>query len=219
VPLGEARGSAIEYAKGEYLTFLDCDDLWSEDKLEQQVKLAALKKNNFGFIYSRCDVISHDGLVIGKIPDAYPALKTGDVFAELLKTNFIPFVSVFISTEKYHQVGGFPLNYKNSTDFDLFLKLSYQYEVYAVDSVLCQYREHDNNLSKSQQLISAHETIASVANFLPDERAKIGLKYQYLRLVIAHIKEKQLYAAFCVLLKNGGWSLLMNRVFKKIGTL
>lgn len=39
VPLGQARNLAIEKAEGEFLAFLDCDDMWLPEKLECQVHL------------------------------------------------------------------------------------------------------------------------------------------------------------------------------------
>ena len=39
IPLGRARNLAIEKAKGEYIAFLDCDDMWLSDKLEKQVEI------------------------------------------------------------------------------------------------------------------------------------------------------------------------------------
>ena len=35
---GRSRNKGIEFSRGEYLAFLDCDDLWLPNKLEEQVK-------------------------------------------------------------------------------------------------------------------------------------------------------------------------------------
>ena len=43
-PLGHARNLAMTKTKGEYLCFLDCDDLWSSNKLLKQVE--RFKKSN-----------------------------------------------------------------------------------------------------------------------------------------------------------------------------
>ena len=37
--LGEARVCAVEKSRGQYLAFLDCDDFWEVDKLEEQISL------------------------------------------------------------------------------------------------------------------------------------------------------------------------------------
>ena len=48
-PLYEARGLAVQKAKGEYLAFLDCDDWWDPYKLEKQISL--FKDTKVGFVY------------------------------------------------------------------------------------------------------------------------------------------------------------------------
>ncbi|MDB0021063.1 glycosyltransferase [Candidatus Pseudothioglobus singularis] len=214
--LGEARVLAVSQSKGEYLAFLDCDDLWSPQKLEKQMKVILKNKKNVGLIYSLCDVVSENGTKIGQIPSKSELYSGMSVFDELVKKNFIPFVSVLVSRSKYLEVGGFPINYKNSTDYDLFLKLSYNYEVLVIDEVLCKYREHSKNLSHRQYVIAAEESINSVSSFLPDDRAVEGLRYQNIELAIASIKEKNFFMAISLLLRHGGLGKVFSRIFNKI---
>jgi hypothetical protein len=139
----------------------------------------------------------------------------GNVFDELVKENFIPFVSTLISRQKYDDIGGFPVHYKNSTDYHAFLKLSYNYKVVAIDEVLCKYREHSGNLSHFQYVIGAKECFDSVSSFLPDRRAIIGIRYQYVQLAISYVKEKQFLRAFAILVKHGGWLILIKRLISR----
>jgi len=212
-PLGEARVEAVLKAGGKYLSFLDCDDLWEADKLEKQVE-AISNNSNIGLVYSRCEVISGDNRLLDSIPKNIN-LHSGKVFCELVKENFIPFVSVLISKESYKNVGGFPSHYKNSTDYNLFLKLAYDYQVVAIDKVLCKYREHEGNLSHSQYVIGAKESIDSVASFLPDQCAIIGLKYQYTQLVVAYIKDNRIFKALYLSIKYKVLGALLVRALKK----
>ncbi len=211
--LGRARVSAVDKANGGYLAFLDCDDLWNTDKLEKQIEVFN-NTPSIGLVYSRCEIISGDNSLLGLMPQKIN-LHSGRVFCELAKENFIPFVSVLIPKEIYKNVRGFLSCYKNSTDYNLFLRISYNYKVTPINKVLCKYREHEENLSHSQYIIGAEEGIDSVASFLPDRCAVIGLKYQYTQLVIAHLKDNKILKALYLSIKYKVVGMILVRVWKK----
>ena len=128
-------------------------------------------------------------------------LCNGMIFGELAKTNTIPFVSILISKVKYYECGGFPKNYKNSMDYYLLLHILKRYRAVGLDEVLCTYRYHQNNLSKTQDVQQRTEAIQAVSLFLPDEDAKVGIQYHYIKLLIAAIKEKNFKVFFLNLFK------------------
>lgn len=213
VVLGKARVLAVNEAKGKYLAFLDCDDLWHSDKLKKQVKIA---DNNIGFVYSRSEIISGSGDILGYIPEKENPGIFGEVFGELAKENFVPFLSALVPKEKYYIIGGFNEKYKNSVDYDLFLKLSYQYRVVFIDEILCKYRQHSDNLSLSQMSLGIEENISTIKLFIPDNRAIIGVNYQYATLFFNYIKEKKFYKAITILIKNRVLRLVFLRTVKKL---
>lgn len=61
-----ARTKAMELANGNYMAFLDSDDLWVEDKLEKQLKF--MKENNFNFVCTEYEQIDEQSnpLEIGR---------------------------------------------------------------------------------------------------------------------------------------------------------
>ncbi|MBD0302049.1 MAG: glycosyltransferase family 2 protein [Tolypothrix sp. T3-bin4] len=59
-----ARNTGIRHAKGEYLTLLDADDLWSPEKLEKHVKHLD-NSPNVGVSFSRSAFIDDDGKPLG----------------------------------------------------------------------------------------------------------------------------------------------------------
>ncbi len=214
-PLGEARNFAMQKSKGKYIAFLDVDDLYLPTKLEKQIN-AISNQSDVGLIYSRCKVVSEANKPIGEFTQRVSLPSGNDVFSELVKDNFIPFVSALVDRGRCNDVGGFSEHYRNSTDYDLFLKLSYTYKVIAINEVLCKYRRHSDNLSHSQYSIGAKESLNSVELFLPDQRAIIGMKYKYASLITAYIKEKKFLKAILFAIKNGGWFIIVKRLIKKL---
>jgi len=53
------RNDGIQIAKGRYIAFLDSDDLWQYNKLEEQINF--MKKHNLAFSYCSYDIINESG--------------------------------------------------------------------------------------------------------------------------------------------------------------
>jgi len=141
--LGEARVLAVDKAQGKYIAFLDCDDLWYPQKLFKQIEM--INNNNLGFVYCKTDIINERGSSILKATSE--TLPDGFIFPGLVKENFIPFVSVLLPIKVYNECGRFPKDYKNSTDYYLFLKIAQRYKIFDLceDYILelCEHT-HDN---------------------------------------------------------------------------
>lgn len=60
-----SRNKALREAKGKWIAFLDSDDLWSPNKLENQISF--MKKNGYHFSYTNYSEIDEDSKPIGKM--------------------------------------------------------------------------------------------------------------------------------------------------------
>lgn len=81
--VAEARNLLIGRATGEYIAFLDADDLWKADKLEKQIAL--LKESEADLVYSSYRFIDGKGKDLGS-QKIVPSVCS---FTDLLKENFI----------------------------------------------------------------------------------------------------------------------------------
>ncbi len=102
--LQKSRNRGIEKAQGEYMSFIDADDLWTDDKLELQLK--ALQENPQAKVaYSWTNWIAGDNNVYRR--ESYISA-TGDVFQQLLLVDFIENGSnPLIDLSVFKEVGNF----------------------------------------------------------------------------------------------------------------
>ena len=141
-PLGKARNLAINETKGEFIAFLDCDDIWLPQKLEKQVALL-MKDSEAALVFS--DMMIFDGS-----KDIYQYLgghkaQRGNIFRELLVNYFIGIVSVVIRKSAVHDIGWFDERFENIEDMDLFLRIAYLFKLDYVDEPLVKWRLHEKS--------------------------------------------------------------------------
>ena len=78
-----SRNKGIEVASGDFISFLDSDDLWKPEKLEIQLK--TLSKENIAACFSSYDLITEEGKNLHKKVQALPVL----IYDKLLKANYV----------------------------------------------------------------------------------------------------------------------------------
>lgn len=88
--VAEARNVAMDLANGQYLAFLDSDDLWKEDKLRRQ--LSFMEEQGAAFVYSAYELVDSDAAPTGKMIHVPKQLH----YREELKGNSIPCLTVLI---------------------------------------------------------------------------------------------------------------------------
>ncbi|MBI1870506.1 MAG: glycosyltransferase [Chlamydiae bacterium] len=143
--LGKARHKAVELSSGRFIALIDHDDLWMPEKLERQMALFR-ERTELGLVYCDGTIIDGSGEINSRYSDLYP-IERGNIFRKLMARCFIPPVSAILRREVFEKVGSFGA-FKAAEEYDLFLKVAYQYEIDYVDDTLFKYRWHGGNLSQ-----------------------------------------------------------------------
>ncbi len=144
--LASSRNRGIANACGEFISFLDADDLWTPNKLELQLK--ALQENcQAGVAYSWTDLIDNKSEFIR--PSSH-ITANGDVYARLLLVNFLENGSnPLIRKQALTEVGGFDESLGHAADWDMWLRLAPCYHFVAVPSAQILYRVSANSMSSN----------------------------------------------------------------------
>jgi len=140
IPLGEARNWGLQYCRGEYLAFLDTDDIWLEDKLEIQINNLE-EYIDAQLCYGGAVIIDKNGKEIKRM---LPIAKSGMVFSQQLIRYEINMQSVVI---RNNIDIFFDPTMKFSPDFDLFMRIVSKYSVVIINDYIVKYRKLDNSLT------------------------------------------------------------------------
>jgi glycosyltransferase involved in cell wall biosynthesis len=140
--VSRARNTGVTEAKGDYIAFLDQDDLWMPQKLQLQVEQFRSDKN-LGISYTNESIIDHAGSVVQeKVLIFKDKINRGFVFEYLVFENFVPISSVMIRKDLFTAIGGFDPQYSLAEDYDFILKAVNIAPVDYIDAPLLLYREH-----------------------------------------------------------------------------
>ncbi len=133
-----ARNRGISHATGEFIAFLDADDLWTPDKLEAQ--LTALQQHpEAGVAYSWTYFIDEQGGP-SYVDDSRSF--EGNVYAELLVTNFLHNGSnPLIRSQAIKSVGGFDPALAFGEEWDFYLRLAVRWAFVLVPKPQILYRQ------------------------------------------------------------------------------
>ncbi len=189
-----ARNRGLQHATGDFITFIDADDLWTPNKLELQ--LAALEQcPQAGVAYSRTYFMDEPGKTFHV--DNSP-LPEGDVYAKLLTKNFLlsPGSNPLIRRQALESVNGFDSSLTHGEDWDLYLRLASQWLFVAIHQPQVFYRQSFTSASSQVEVMEQNSLKviekafqAAPLTLKPLKRQSLANLYQFLA---------QLYLSRCI---------------------
>jgi glycosyltransferase involved in cell wall biosynthesis len=157
VPLGQARQAAIVATGGEWVAFLDQDDVWLPRKLERQMECAR-ENPEAGLIYGRAVRFYPNGRERDyDQAHEYRPLPEGDIFTTLFTEScYIAMSSAMFRRAAIDAVGGVPESIRIIPDYYLYTAVARRYAAAAVQEPVCRYRVGAGSASQNSA-IAMHE--------------------------------------------------------------
>jgi len=143
--IGQAatRNKLIELACGEYITFLDSDDLLFPDAVEKLMDVIDSYDNDVFAYGSYIGVDEHSR----NLRTRTPKLPSGNIVTELFEFIYVKSCGTMCAKRIYERHGGFDTSLKRCAVYKLLLELSLKYKFFPVNGPTYKKRRHRDNLS------------------------------------------------------------------------
>ncbi|QUY44736.1 glycosyltransferase [Acaryochloris marina] len=167
--VSSARNTGISLARGEYIAFLDGDDVWVPTKVERQVKVLDLHEE-VGLVHTWLALMDEGSRLTGRVMKPH---SEGEIWQEIVESNMIACSSVMVRRACLDIAGTFDSTLIVAEDWDLWIRVAASYRISVVRALLVQYRIHPS--SKSKRYPEMVEDFRKII-----ERAFQSVPYEYL---------------------------------------
>ena len=180
--VSSARNAGIKEAKGSWIAFLDSDDEWMPNKLEQQKRV--INSSQEAWLCHTNEIWIRNGVRVNQMKKHQKY--GGDVFENCLDICRISPSSVLIKKEVFEMVGLFDESLKVCEDYDLWLRITAVLPVIFLDQpLIIKYGGHADQLSRVDSGIEKYR-IQSLEKILSSSSLSIFQS----KIAISHLIKK-----------------------------
>jgi glycosyltransferase involved in cell wall biosynthesis len=196
--LSNARNEGWRIARGEFIAFLDSDDLWHEDKLEKQIRFHQ-QNPNIGI--SHTDFKSFkDGKVIRRPLRGFVHLrkyKYGKLYPEICYKNSIGVLTVMVRKSLLESVDGFDVSLWGLEDQDLWIRIAMKNNEFGyIDESLALYRITETGMVRATgKYKRAYKKLIYKTSSYPGLNMRMAWRYYYRYFGTAYFKKSQMKLA------------------------
>lgn len=187
---GEARNTAIKLAKGEFLAFLDSDDIWKEYHLELSIR--ELQLSGADLAHSAIEVFNNKTrktIIIVNPSDE----EIADFPNSFFKRCYVPMPTVVVKKSIFQKLGDFDQNLKIAEDYDYWLRMvEAGFKFVYVPGIHALYRKNITSLTTSFTIVLGYHCLVLRKHYnskiIPRETRNYAISRYHVEVALRNLK-------------------------------
>lgn len=163
-----ARNRGIKEAMGDYIAFLDADDLWLPEKLEKQVEYLK-ERPDVSLVASEFEIIDEVGHSNGYSQRRKKIPVDGFILKYIFQ-HYLLLSTIMVKKDTFKTVGLFNEELINAEDTDILLRIAKHFKIGLLDEYLVKHREHKVSLTGIINSSRGRDGLKAIENFLSNEK-------------------------------------------------
>ncbi|NHN27437.1 glycosyltransferase family 2 protein [Flavobacterium jejuense] len=211
------RNIGLQQAKGDIITILDSDDLWTEDKLKEVFTVFSENKKIHFMIHN----LVHFTDVMKPTKPFYEIKKDFHSFIlkKIIVSEILAFPIFSFKKSLLEEIGFFDEAIMEG-QHDYYLRVASKYKIFYLDKVLTLMRRHENNLTKNFDIIHSLDAIISYEKMreIDPKNTKLyllGINFMNFKIAKYYLKDKQKNIALSHINKIINQNSVFNRWYLK----
>ncbi len=141
------RNFGIEKTRGEFIAFIDSDDVWLPEKIQIQLGKLYSHTEKPGFVFTDVTIFNNDGRTLKTLIYKNLNLTGKNIFNLYVENKFAIYPSTILFDRRCLEATGKLNELFPWTDNDFFHRMAFHYNGFLINRPLVKIRKHDANTS------------------------------------------------------------------------